>query len=123
MKCVDEGDVMRTKIATVLIVFLLLTPLAVVQPRGEIQNQEEIRVGAFYYEWYNGTGSLNCPNSGHWNGAPWWSVEDTPTIGYYNSCDPASVYNQLDEMSAAGINFLIVSWWEWTHMIWLNRLG
>ena len=93
-------------------VLILLTGICLVSQKTYAQSAK-IPVGIFYYAWYNGAGSSICPDQGHWNSTTnsKWAVEDTPLIGFYNSCDPNVVYKQLNEMNVLGINFIIVSWW------------
>jgi hypothetical protein len=66
----------------------------------------DVRVGALYYPWYregNGTD--------HWSGRPEWRVVDIPYFGYYSTQDNATILRQLDAMHAAGIDFILLSWW------------
>ena len=101
------------KSLSIAIAVLLIVSLAGLVYHESSEQNTTIPVGVFYYAWYNGTGSSICPNQGHWNSSTNsnWAVEDTPLIGFYNSCDAEVVYKQLSEMTIAGINFIIVSWW------------
>jgi hypothetical protein len=72
------------------------------------------QVLAFYYPWYG-----NPVTSGrwaHWRGpngeAPRQSPTlNHPTLGFYDSHDPAVIARHVAEAKAAGITALVVSWW------------
>ena len=72
------------------------------------------QVLTFYYPWYS-----NPATSGrwaHWQGpngeAPRQSpTVDHPTLGLYDSHDPAIVAAHARELKAAGVTGVIVSWW------------
>jgi chaperonin cofactor prefoldin len=67
----------------------------------------DVRVGVLYYPWY-------MPGNGtyHWSGDPHWIVKEIPdTIGYYSTQNVSVIKYQLDEMSNAGIDFILLSWW------------
>ncbi len=72
------------------------------------------QVLAFYYPWYG-----NPATSGRWfhwqgakNEAPRQSPTlDHPSLGLYDSHDPAVIRTHVAQMKAAGITALIVSWW------------
>ncbi|MEG3164810.1 endo-1,3-alpha-glucanase family glycosylhydrolase [Sphingomonas sp. PB2P19] len=72
------------------------------------------QVLAFYYPWYG-----NPKTSGrwfHWRGpngeAPRQSPTlNHPTLGLYDSHDPAVIATHVAQAKAAGITALIVSWW------------
>jgi hypothetical protein len=71
-------------------------------------------VAIFYYPWY-GT-PLHDGTWLHWNQnghQPPTSVYSSffPAIGPYSSGDPRVVARQMGEISAAGVNEVIVSWW------------
>ncbi len=84
--------------------------LAIPQPRRRYPRQ----VLAFYYPWYG-----NPATSGrwlHWQGphgeAPRQSPTlNHPTLGLYDSHDPAVIAAHVAEAKTAGITALIVSWW------------
>ena len=66
----------------------------------------EVDVGAFYYVWYDeGYGNL------HWSDRIEWTVVDEPILGYYNSCDPATIKQHFAWFEELKIDFVIVSWW------------
>ncbi|WP_242098483.1 hypothetical protein [Sphingomonas sp. CROZ-RG-20F-R02-07] len=68
----------------------------------------------FYYSWY-----ATPARSGHW--AHWQGPKgeaprqsptlDHPTLGAYDSHDPAVIATHLNQMKAAGITALVTSWW------------
>jgi hypothetical protein len=72
------------------------------------------QVLAFYYPWYG-----NPKTSGRWfhwqgpnNEAPRQSpTVNHPTLGLYDSHDPALIARHVAQAKAAGITALIVSWW------------
>lgn len=72
------------------------------------------QVLAFYYPWYG-----NPATSGrwlHWQGphgeAPRQSPTlNHPTLGFYDSHDPAVIARHVAQAKAAGITALVVSWW------------
>jgi glycoprotein endo-alpha-1,2-mannosidase len=71
-------------------------------------------VSAFYYPWY-GTPSLDGAYQ-HWMQAGHSPPDDIasnyyPARGLYSSGDAAVVRSQMDEMKAAGITQVAVSWW------------
>jgi hypothetical protein len=76
----------------------------------------EIKVGVFYYPWYFGGNG-----TGHWNGnateadptlpETWWTVIDTPVLGWYASNNTTVIDQHLDWCKYAGIDFGIISWW------------
>src|SRR6266705_3459386 len=72
------------------------------------------RVTAFYYPWY-GTSSADGSYA-HWSQdghAPPNDIASAyyPARGLYSSSDRLVVSAQMDEVRAAGIDELIVSWW------------
>jgi hypothetical protein len=75
--------------------------------------KSDIKVGLFYYVWYQG-----LYGSGHWNGTPpddpnslKWKVVDEPVLRFYNSSDLKVIKQHLDWFKELGIDFLIISWW------------
>jgi glycoprotein endo-alpha-1,2-mannosidase len=71
-------------------------------------------VSAFYYPWY-GTPARDGVYQ-HWTQAGHTPPDDIasnyyPARGVYSSSDPAVVRSQMDEMKAAGIDEVVVSWW------------
>jgi hypothetical protein len=98
-----------------ILTVLLLNSLAFgfVSTKPCLSQTEDVKIGLFYYSWYNGT-SVH----GHWNGTPegkpdstQWTVIDEPVLGFYNSSDPKIIKQHLDWFRLLGIDFLIVSWW------------
>lgn len=85
-------------------------PAIGVAPRRRFARQ----VLAFYYPWYG-----NPATSGrwaHWQGphgeAPRQSPTlNHPTLGLYDSHDPAVIATHAAEAKSAGITALVVSWW------------
>jgi hypothetical protein len=50
----------------------------------------------------------------HWNNGPNMAgVVDQPEPGFYCSADPAVIHWQLDQIEAAGVQALFISWWGW----------
>ncbi len=73
-----------------------------------------VRVSAFYYPWY-GT-SADDGSYEHWaqrNHAPPDDIASSyyPAEGLYSSTDRLVVAQQMDEVRAAGIDEIAVSWW------------
>jgi hypothetical protein len=71
-------------------------------------------VAIFYYPWY-GT-PLHDGTWEHWNQnghAPPTSVYSSffPASGPYSSADPRVVARQMDQIAAAGVNEVVISWW------------
>jgi glycoprotein endo-alpha-1,2-mannosidase len=71
-------------------------------------------VAIFYYPWYSTPGADG--SWGHWdqNGhLPPGDVYSSyfPAAGPYSSGDPRIVGTQMDEIAAAGIDEVVVSWW------------
>jgi glycoprotein endo-alpha-1,2-mannosidase len=71
-------------------------------------------VSAFYYPWY-GTSSLDGAYQ-HWSQDGHRPPNDIasayyPAIGLYSSSDRLVVAQQMDEIAAAGIDEIAVSWW------------
>jgi hypothetical protein len=99
--------------ATLVLPLILILSLFSFPSITKASTNNDIRVGVFYYPWYNGTipPSSTCPNQGQWNGTLNWTVKDTPLLGFYNSSDPNVIDKQLSEMNSSGIDFIIVSWW------------
>ena len=62
---------------------------------------------AFYYPWY-GTTQGPSHELRVWND---YHPVRTPSVGYYDSQDPAVVKQQIDEAKSSGIDGFIVSWW------------
>jgi hypothetical protein len=64
-----------------------------------IHASNPVKVGAFFYVWYDAT---------------YWSVGnvyDKPLLDYYVSNDTAIITQQLKWVSDAYIDFLLISWW------------
>lgn len=88
---------------------LAATPAIAAAPRRHPR-----QVLTFYYPWYG-----NPRVSGrwaHWQGpngeAPRQSpMLDRPTLGLYDSHDPAVIATHVAQAKAAGITALVVSWW------------
>jgi glycoprotein endo-alpha-1,2-mannosidase len=73
-----------------------------------------VRVSAFYYPWY-GTSAMDGVYQ-HWgqrNHAPPNDIASAyyPARGLYSSSDQLVVSAQMDEIRAAGIDEIAVSWW------------
>ena len=68
-------------------------------------------VAAFYYPWY---GSPERDGSWqHWRAQPGSSLAAgfVPIRGAYSSTDPAVLDAHMDDLVAAGVDTLVVSWW------------
>jgi len=69
-------------------------------------NNHRVHVAVLYYPWYqpgNGTG--------HWSNRTEWKVVDIPVLGYYSTQNLSTLNTQLDWMSNAGIDTILISWW------------
>jgi glycoprotein endo-alpha-1,2-mannosidase len=76
--------------------------------------QADVRVSAFYYPWY-GTSAADGAYV-HWSQlghAPPNDIASAyyPARGLYSSADAVVVGEQMDEIKAAGVDEIIVSWW------------
>jgi hypothetical protein len=76
--------------------------------------QAGVRVSAFYYPWY-GTSSLDGAFQ-HWSQRGHTPPNDIasayyPLRGLYSSSDTLVTAGQMDEIRAAGIDEIAVSWW------------
>lgn len=60
------------------------------------------QVGAFYYVWYNPSQPVS------WE---YPKIQDTPVLGYYNSCDATIIEQHFHWLSDLRLDFIIVSWW------------
>jgi chaperonin cofactor prefoldin len=60
-----------------------------------------------YYPWYQPGGN----GTGHWSNITEWKVVDIPVLGYYSTQNLSILNTQLDWMSAAGIDTILISWW------------
>jgi glycoprotein endo-alpha-1,2-mannosidase len=88
--------------------------LAATPAIGVVPRRYPRQVLAFYYPWYG-----NPKTSGRWfhwqgpnNEAPRQSPTlNHPTLGFYDSHDPAVIARHVAQAKAAGITALIVSWW------------
>ena len=93
------------KIALVLVLASLCAPAVA---------QADARVSAFYYPWYETMGHdgayVHWSQRGH---APPNDIASAyyPARGLYSSADGLVVAAQMDEIRAAGIGELAVSWW------------
>jgi glycoprotein endo-alpha-1,2-mannosidase len=73
-----------------------------------------VRVSAFYYPWY-GTTALDGSYQ-HWSQDGHSPPDDIasayyPASGLYSSSDRVVIAQQMDELKAAGIDEIAVSWW------------
>ncbi len=68
-------------------------------PYVTLSNKAE--VGIFYYVWWWTSGSTS------WD----YSVVDKPVLNFYDSNNSTVISEQLAEIEALGIDFVIVSWW------------
>lgn len=60
-------------------------------------NPNCVRVGIFYYVWYNGT----------WENY----IVDKPILGYYNSCEPNIINQHFKWLTELKLDFVLISWW------------
>jgi hypothetical protein len=61
-------------------------------------------VGAYYYPWY-GAHDANASVRGH------TLPQQAPTLGSYNSFDPATISAHIDQSHRGNIDFWALSWW------------
>jgi hypothetical protein len=66
------------------------------------RNLPSLKIGIFYYVWYNPSWDFS------WNKS---KIVDQPILGYYNSSDTAIISQHLRDISDLGIDFVVVSWW------------
>jgi hypothetical protein len=89
--------------------FLLLAtlPFLGIVPRAHADSS--IIYGTFFYVWYpdhfNGNPPPPLPHS-------WWNVTDEPLMGWYSSNDPVIIKEQFAFMHYAGINLVLISYWN-----------
>lgn len=72
-------------------------------------DSQPVLYGTFFYVWY----------PSHFNGIPpsplprtWWTCPDVPLMGYYYSNESSIIKEQIIFMHNAGINFVLISWWN-----------
>jgi len=76
-----------------------------VLPKKAGTGQRKPFVGAHYFAWYN------AKTREHWGDNPRYGhVGDKPQGGFYTSTSKRIIKNQLEEMDAAGIDFITVNW-------------
>jgi glycoprotein endo-alpha-1,2-mannosidase len=97
----------------VLRLLLLCGLLALVLPVAAA-SAADVRVSAFYYPWY-GTAAEDGTYQ-HWNQRGHDPPEDIasnfyPALGIYSSSDRLVLSAQMNEIHAAGIDEIAVSWW------------
>jgi hypothetical protein len=110
------------KEATLVLLLILALSLFRFPSIAKASTNNEIKVGVFYYPWYDGKGY-------HCNGHPsdyginltdtWWRVIDVPVLGntsnstycMYASDNVTVIKQHLDWFRDAGIDFGIISWW------------
>ena len=71
----------------------------------------DTKVGVYLFVWYgnaDGTGGLGSPR---WNDTSAATIIDKPIIGFYSSCNVTAVRWQIQKMTEAGIDFVVISWW------------
>jgi len=103
------------KISLILSLILVLPPFSFFPPAKATENNE-IKVGVFYYPWY-----VNGSGRGHWSDDPrkygiiltetWWTVVDQPLLNWYASDNIMVIDQHLDWFKYAGVDFGILSWW------------
>ncbi len=92
--------------------FVLCALVALAIPAAAMAS--DVRVSAFYYPWY-GTTALDGSYQ-HWSQNGHSPPDDIasayyPALGLYSSSDLVVVGRQMDEIKAAGIDEIAVSWW------------
>lgn len=61
---------------------------------------DSIKVGAFYYGWYDSDGR-------HWSEG----ITQKPSLGFYSSLNPDIISSHIHTAKAYGVDFFAVSWW------------
>jgi len=79
-----------TILLSALILPLMITP---------VYSESTIKVGLYYYVWYNGVKPSESRSG------------DTPVIGWYNSQNVSIISKHMEWFEDLHIDFLIVSWW------------
>lgn len=100
-------------------IILLATALAVLcagGPTGASPAPRQALTAIFYYPWY-GTPDRDG-TYGHWSEGGHLPPADVgsnyyPDRGLYSSSDPAVLKAQIREITRAGIDQIVVSWWGW----------
>jgi glycoprotein endo-alpha-1,2-mannosidase len=100
--------IVKTPVMRRLLLGLLL---ALVVPASALA---DVRVSAFYYPWY-GTASVDGSYQ-HWGQLGHSPPNDIasayyPAQGIYSSTDGLVIGQQMDEVKAAGIDEIVISWW------------
>ncbi|MHB1134473.1 MAG: hypothetical protein ACYC4L_19040, partial [Chloroflexota bacterium] len=101
-----------------LIVLALLGQAVALSTAPAADPLPDVPLAATFVAWYGfdeATGECRGGlGSTHWNNSPnTGGVVYRPELGYYCSADPDVVAWQLDQVEAAGIEVLLVSWWGW----------
>jgi glycoprotein endo-alpha-1,2-mannosidase len=101
---IEDLPVLRRLLLCVLL--LLIVPAAA--------SAADVRVSAFYYPWYGTTSEDGTFQ--HWSQHGHTPPDDIassyyPARGLYSSSDQLVVSAQMDEIRAAGIDEIAVSWW------------
>jgi len=94
----------------VLLLLLLVVLVASLNTSNSLSSEPDTIVGVFYYPWYEeGNQTL------HWNQTLYndTTVVDKPVLGWYDCANETVIRQQLDWMTYAGIDFVIISWWGW----------
>jgi len=91
---------------SLIVVFILIIATGLVSVKASYCSASKVKVGLFYYVWYEGG-----LGNGHWNSSLGWTVVDTPLLGFYNSSDPSIIKQHLKWFEELGVDFLIISWW------------
>ncbi|MCW4004012.1 MAG: glycosyl hydrolase [Candidatus Bathyarchaeota archaeon] len=94
-------DLKIKKILPVL-VFFLLAQLFILPVFTSVRASafDDVKVGIYYYPWYNGDWAVNHVN-----------CVDTPILGTYDSSNTSVIMQHLDWFNQSGIDFIIFSWW------------
>ena len=90
-----------------LLIPLLILLLFSVFVFSYVGRDDQIKVGIFYYVWYDeGFGNR------HWNDTIYTIVVDEPYYySYYSSQNKTHLAKQIDLIADLGVDFIIISWW------------
>jgi len=90
--------VRRWRVAVLILALVLISAVILLL----ISNKCSPQVGTFYYDWYDPASAVS------WE---YPKIQDTPVLGYYNSCDPAILQQHFNWLSDLQVDFIVVSWW------------
>lgn len=93
-----------------LLLLLLVMLFSSVHASSSLSSEPDILVGVFYYPWYQeGNQTL------HWNQTLYnaTTVVDKPVLDWYDCANETVIKHQLEWITYAGIDFMIISWSGW----------